>query len=607
MKTLKNVVPAVALLASAGLASAAEPPLRTVDAERVRDWVSSRGAEAEKTETVEVDLVFNFMKGVGCSDEDAKAAADAAARRANEILKGACVKVNVKEINNDWEGDGNEDDPDTPDVDEADGIVDETELRKAKKDGLKEVTGENDDGTTKKGYKVFIVKDFTGGDLDDAIGCTIKCEPWTAIQKNAEGTNIGETLAHEIGHSFGKLDDTYEDDDSECLMYGYAEEDSELKLKEGEGDKIRDGAKKHGRTVKKDTVAPDDAPKQPEPKADGGISKRQSEPIVNPAGEAVYGMFVAPSFLAPEATDTIIDFTLVRNPGETAPTFIHMGIDMDGDPATGVLFGPWEGVETYIQIFFDPFEGLAQMQVQDLIGGGFFAGPVMVMQSELLPDEFMLPGAPPVAPIQIEELQLSGLMPLDAFPFVIGPQPAFVSGFVSPQPDPMMLPLPQDDPFQFPILPDDFFGQPIVVAPGFALPGDVIPIDGFGFPPLIELQICIDDTPVGVVMSDPNGAFNGLPLPLPPDVFGADGLGYNFISVKADAVGPAGTTWVEAPVPSPCPADLDGDGFVGAGDLAILLAAWGNPATGGADLDGNGFVGVEDLAILLAAWGPCTP
>jgi len=49
------------------------------------------------------------------------------------------------------------------------------------------------------------------------------------------------------------------------------------------------------------------------------------------------------------------------------------------------------------------------------------------------------------------------------------------------------------------------------------------------------------------------------------------------------------------------PADLDGDGTVGGADLAVLLAAWGQP--GPADLDGDGTVGGADLALLLAAWG----
>lgn len=49
------------------------------------------------------------------------------------------------------------------------------------------------------------------------------------------------------------------------------------------------------------------------------------------------------------------------------------------------------------------------------------------------------------------------------------------------------------------------------------------------------------------------------------------------------------------------PADLNGDGLVGAADLAIMLDAWGG--TGPADLNGDGVVGAADLSILLDAWG----
>jgi hypothetical protein len=67
-------------------------------------------------------------------------------------------------------------------------------------------------------------------------------------------------------------------------------------------------------------------------------------------------------------------------------------------------------------------------------------------------------------------------------------------------------------------------------------------------------------------------------------------------------------------VPSPgaaagtcCPADLDGDGLVGAADLSALLSAWGarGTAAGAADIDGDGSVGAADLAALLGAWGSC--
>ena len=54
-----------------------------------------------------------------------------------------------------------------------------------------------------------------------------------------------------------------------------------------------------------------------------------------------------------------------------------------------------------------------------------------------------------------------------------------------------------------------------------------------------------------------------------------------------------------------CVGDLDGDGSVGAADLAILLGLWGSVTTGTADLDGDGVTGAADLSILLANWGEC--
>ena len=55
--------------------------------------------------------------------------------------------------------------------------------------------------------------------------------------------------------------------------------------------------------------------------------------------------------------------------------------------------------------------------------------------------------------------------------------------------------------------------------------------------------------------------------------------------------------------PADCPADLTGDGSIGAEDIAILLGAWGS--SGPADLTGDGTVGADDLAVLLGAWGAC--
>ncbi|MFM7134373.1 MAG: hypothetical protein ACKO0W_08670 [Planctomycetota bacterium] len=56
-----------------------------------------------------------------------------------------------------------------------------------------------------------------------------------------------------------------------------------------------------------------------------------------------------------------------------------------------------------------------------------------------------------------------------------------------------------------------------------------------------------------------------------------------------------------APCPQ-CPADRDGDGIVGAQDLAALLAGWGSAA---GDITGDGTTNANDLAALLAGWGAC--
>ncbi len=51
-----------------------------------------------------------------------------------------------------------------------------------------------------------------------------------------------------------------------------------------------------------------------------------------------------------------------------------------------------------------------------------------------------------------------------------------------------------------------------------------------------------------------------------------------------------------------CQGDLNGNGHVDGGDLAILLGAWQTPL---ADIDGDGTTGGADLAVLLGGWGDC--
>jgi hypothetical protein len=64
------------------------------------------------------------------------------------------------------------------------------------------------------------------------------------------------------------------------------------------------------------------------------------------------------------------------------------------------------------------------------------------------------------------------------------------------------------------------------------------------------------------------------------------------------------------PMGVPCPGDLDGDGEIGLGDLAVLLANYGAPSGmtyEDGDLDGDGDIDLADLAALLAVYGTTCP
>ena len=56
-----------------------------------------------------------------------------------------------------------------------------------------------------------------------------------------------------------------------------------------------------------------------------------------------------------------------------------------------------------------------------------------------------------------------------------------------------------------------------------------------------------------------------------------------------------------------CRADLNRNGSVEAGDLGLLIAAWGTDGSviEDSDLDGDGVVRSSDLGLLLSAWGLC--
>ncbi len=74
-------------------------------------------------------------------------------------------------------------------------------------------------------------------------------------------------------------------------------------------------------------------------------------------------------------------------------------------------------------------------------------------------------------------------------------------------------------------------------------------------------------------------------------------------SVAAVAVALAFAAVPAALAQTACDSDLDGNGTVGAPDLAALLSAWGPCAGCDADLNGSGDVNAADLAGMLSFWG----
>ncbi len=78
-----------------------------------------------------------------------------------------------------------------------------------------------------------------------------------------------------------------------------------------------------------------------------------------------------------------------------------------------------------------------------------------------------------------------------------------------------------------------------------------------------------------------------------------------YVNMEASGIGDEGRVDNIALQVGPCPADLNDSGAVDAGDLAVLLAAWGPGGGVAADLNFDGVVNAGDLATLLAAWGDC--
>lgn len=66
-----------------------------------------------------------------------------------------------------------------------------------------------------------------------------------------------------------------------------------------------------------------------------------------------------------------------------------------------------------------------------------------------------------------------------------------------------------------------------------------------------------------------------------------------------------GTLVTSCTAVNPCPADLDGDGAVGASDVSFALLDFGPCPGCQSDVDGDGFTGASDVSLMLLDFGPC--
>ena len=99
--------------------------------------------------------------------------------------------------------------------------------------------------------------------------------------------------------------------------------------------------------------------------------------------------------------------------------------------------------------------------------------------------------------------------------------------------------------------------------------------------------------------------FGSVTIELPKDVYDADDdTDFTEAVPDADRTSRVRQCEIDLGAHEACRFDFDEDGVAGAGDLAILLGAWGADHWGAdQDLNDSGLVGADDLAIFLGLWG----
>ena len=252
---------------------------------------------------------------------------------------------------------------------------------------------------------------------------------------------------------------------------------------------------------------------------------------------------------------------------------------------------------------FEVILGAADAWTTDLVSGGASG------ESNLKVEALDAQGTPQFSLVAVPSQGKSKF-----FANLPGSGPLVVEAWEEGNPNYVVALIPDSSPFAeyFDVEPKLWFTPQRV---GFDHTPSIIPVDESGTA-MSEPAILfgVDAPPIGFILGD--GQIVGANRIRVHRVFGTQAPSdapASSASVRVTASQPATFSIVASTAegaltpPTPCPADLTGDGSVGGGDLAILLGDWDpiGPSSSIADVSGDGRVDAADLAIMLGAWGPC--
>ncbi len=518
----------------------------------VRAW-----ADPAADEWIELPVVINLYNGCSVTAAESKEYI----KRANEVLKQAKIKLTIAKTNENFMVGNN-------DANQAESEDDEA-IKKGKK--------ELEDNTKGKGIKINFC-DRPIASSANTNGWAIHKTPVIFVRESDTTEKSGNTVAHEICHVLTIDYDLYAEANRNRLMYGYSSRTG-TELTDAEKEEIRKEAAKRGTIQKKQDAATPSTPKRKETSL--GYNTQDASP------DNFQG--VKDASITSLEGDADYECRLVLG-GEIPPgqgCVYHFLVDIDNNPATGVVMGDVQGVERGIMIQIPPDAPFAQIQAMDLQNPSnvFFTEGSVILEMKWFEGE---PGAPTGGTPDGHVIDFSipipfmGLGASDIAPVIVGTGPMGAIGL-----DRFMMLHDTIDGDRGPHVSTDD-GEIDAAA------GETFTLMGAAFDPGATLEITLDDEVIGLTTAGPAGGF-AMAMTLDP---GTPTDTY-FLTVQDLATGAFGFAVIDVLGAIGCPADLSGsadpndpaygapDGVVDAADFFYYLDQFvaGNLAV--ADLSGS--------------------